>query len=140
MEINELRLGNWIECEDITWPNGGGGDAVREMVQFQIDKHQMIRILRGSDDFDFITLTEDWFRRFGFSVMKNIVTLPLNQTFTLVLMWNEKDSELSWVLDTTKHIVLKHVHTLQNIYFSLTGEELTAQQSQTSPYQSDRSK
>ena len=61
-----------------------------------------------------IKLTEEWLIRFGFGTGKKIGYSGndfINDTMTVIL---------------GEHLIkIKHVHQLQNLYFALTGEELT---------------
>lgn len=105
MKANELRIGNMVYDED---------------AHFEI-----IAIMDG-EDIDYaetrrpIPLTEEWLLKLGFEVetgwYKNFT--PCGKGF----LWKE-----GYVIfcGTTVEAPILHVHQLQNLYFALTGEELT---------------
>tara|TARA_R110002126_G_scaffold283135_1_gene432202 strand:+ start:379 stop:738 length:360 start_codon:yes stop_codon:yes gene_type:complete len=117
MEAKELRIENLVNFEfhkDI-----GGTKAV------SIVANDLINILHfeKSKFYKPIPLTEDWLLKFGF-VFTNIFQ-GFNQ------YRNENVLELSITPNgyefffNYKWIRVKHVHQLQNLYFTLTNEELT---------------
>ena len=106
MKANELRIGNWfIEYE--------------EPQQFDGDFYHL-------SDIKPIPLTREWLLKFGFTQINNRFTLE-NFRFHI-----EKPCNYHGFLFCENHIVItdkiKHVHQLQNLYFALTGEELTIKQ------------
>lgn len=119
MTSNELRIGNYVVLF--------GKIAQIQRSDFSETEHG-IAIDSGKP----IPLTEEWLLRFGF---KNdykkenwIGYFPLMLKKCLQTHWtvriicnNVKDN-----FSTTAEI--KHVHQLQNLYFALTGEELTLKQ------------
>jgi hypothetical protein len=123
MKSNELRIGNLVQCLDI------------ETEQWCVDKVSDI----NEDDFYTkdesegnaianmeikpIPLTEEWLIKFGFrsnpyedKYELGNFHVQCNKTRVYLELWIELD---------ICHVDLKHVHTLQNLYFALTGEELT---------------
>lgn len=104
MKASELRIGNWVN--------------------FKGKPHKWQR-----DDFDDvyfelhspILLTPEWLEKFGFNQSGNKDIFILkgfevdNEPFGLV-----KYSE-GWLWD---FVTIKYVHQLQNLYFTLTGNEL----------------
>jgi len=125
IKANELRLGNYValtkeakedfqniigektnDCYDITYFNSDGVDF---------------------DGYDFtfnelkpIPLTEEWLLKFGFEkghkgklfvILKNNLGYENGRTYFNSSCISESQP--------------KHVHQLQNLYFALTGEELT---------------
>lgn len=67
-----------------------------------------------------IPLTEEWLLRFGFEK-------PLNSSWCVK---GEIELDLDkgikyFIFGNLKHVELKHVHQLQNLFYALTGEELT---------------
>jgi hypothetical protein len=107
MKTTELRIGNWVK----TW------DGKEEQIQhgWEIDE--------GNETFP-IPLTEEWLERFG--IMQN--TWFEDGSYMI-----KEDRGFGWEMYVrnavkTKRIsfaYFKHVHQLQNLYFALTGEELT---------------
>ena len=103
MEERELRIGNWLY--EFNTP-------------FRVD---YINEARPMYDVSPIHLTEQWLIDFGF-------------VHFLKGLWSRKSVELYWDVDNcgrfvhfwaNKFIEVNHVHQLQNLYFELTGKELT---------------
>jgi hypothetical protein len=112
MKTNELRVGNWLERLD--------GSA------FQVDELDFQRLLSIDENLHpkAILITKDWIEKFGFewSIQHQAYYL---QGLGYVLY----DCGDYW--GVIKHrrngeflISVTNVHTLQNLYFILTGEEL----------------
>ena len=111
MKANELRIGNFIynernEIFKVNW--------ITEMIESQSNA---------------IPLTEEWLLKFGFTrhhddyyndiiFIKNVVN---NYEFE----WGVYPITLNSGVQINNRTLLKHVHQLQNLYFALTGEELT---------------
>ena len=121
---NELRIGNYFQWSEIA-SMGIGIDFIKRAED--IDKHNQLK--------DPIPLTEEWLVKLGF----DIITENNDGTKNY---WN-KHKDCSVDVETyllankievgfryriyerkrTKQII--YVHTLQNLYFALTGQELT---------------
>jgi len=116
MKANKLRIGNWL--------NGPEGNAQvtgiqnREVVEIGEMGHVM-------EDVSPIPLTEDWLIKFGF-VREGMLTMRLGE-FTC---YCEEDYIDNFCLGDIElfDVIPKYVHQLQNLYFALTGEELTIKQ------------
>jgi len=70
-------------------------------------------------EFEPIPLTEEWLERFGFEEDDSVGWLK---------RFDKSDSffiDLSFMYWGENSVKLTHVHQLQNLYFALTGEELT---------------
>ena len=110
MEARELRIGNFILLPDNT--------VIAIPIILDWKKHK----------FQPIPLTEEWLLKFGFEKVKN--NWMVLDLIALKFTW-ERLAGLAVVLDNEciycSHI--KSVHHLQNLYFALTGEELTIKQS-----------
>jgi hypothetical protein len=126
MKANELRIGNWVE---------GRSDSKKDFLTFQVYKETFFDIESTYGEFKPIPLTEEWLVKFGFKKFKGGISLD-NEEFTLT--YTHKNTDKTILLEVNgedewgKHqytcIVLNHikyVHQLQNLYFTLTGEELT---------------
>jgi len=130
MKASELRIGNWISTiygmEFQVYPM-----AFKQMPTDE--KHNLIL-----DTWKPIPLTEEWLLKFGFED----VDLNMSGSNWLVkeqkglwrqairIAYSEKSEEWSLTLEcvsppTLSISRLKYVHQLQNLYFALTGEELT---------------
>ena len=77
-----------------------------------------------------IPLTEAWLLKFGFGMLnKSYFSTPPrtrtnNSPYSLIYT---KDLNGDWyiLINESVRFYLEHVHQLQNLYFALTGEELT---------------
>ena len=120
IKTNELRIGNIVFLND--------KQKVWEIMDgFDIDE------MTENSTVDPIPLTEEWLLKFGFE--KNEYT----KDFRLGKYWVENryfDSyeksmflfgcyQFNKIYITSNVDVLKYVHELQNLYFALTGQELT---------------
>jgi len=137
MEATDLRIGNWValkeqtkihlhqDCEiwadfenKVTIIEGGEGGMVHLWVDNQHVEFEYHEI-------EPIPLTEEWLIKFGFEnygflflrySIENILVVDL-EDFTSGI--NEHD--VFWLLNKD----MLYVHQLQNLYFALTGKELT---------------
>ena len=114
MEANELRIGNWVYLgRNIIAIDGIGKDFVfNGSTHWNLDAPNLIKP---------IPLTEKYLLRFGFERsglyhVKNQVHIHDEHGWT--------DTGYEYRFNYTS-IKIKHVHQLQNLYFALTGEELT---------------
>jgi len=114
MEANELKIGNKVMFSDdstifeVTGIHEFGLDVIDEECGTYIEY----------DQFEPIPLTEEWLLNFGAKKMDLGFDLKANNfnfSFNSIL--------LCW-LNGIK-IEIKYVHQLQNLYFALTGTELT---------------
>jgi len=99
MKAAELRIGNWVDIESI--------DVQVECLPIDYDYSVL----------EPIPLTEEWLIKFGFDGQDyNLFTIELSRNQFMIL----KDE---WLIVISNNC--KYVHQLQNLYFALTGEELT---------------
>lgn len=132
MDVKELRIGNLIHF------NGSREEVgvVTGIVESVFDSpatiylNYRIDITTSTDKTNPIPLTEEWLLRFGF---KN------TDTGFEIKAWRENDFNIILVghkyavpsssgffgLVNTSHI--NYIHQLQNLYFAITGKELTLQ-------------
>ena len=115
MKANELRIGNYLLND----------------VVFQVNPITLTMIIDKTwEFFQPIPLTEEWLLKFGF------VAKSIDYNFTLgnieiasairVLSTNERRNfYLDCDIPEWMKIQIEYVHQLQNLYFALTGEELT---------------
>lgn len=114
MKANELRIGNWVNS----------------MIEIGVFYDVMVtkNDFNGNIDlFKPIPLTEEWLARFGFVKCfyeEGGLRLPWYKLRTDDCLF-EIDYEFSYTRDDGGYIKIQHVHSLQNLYFALTGEELT---------------
>lgn len=119
MKENELRIGNYYR-----------GVATNEICQMSLfNFHEWYDSEDAGDDTtgDWmapIKLTEEWLEKFGFvsnpyedRYEKNDFHIHCDKTKGFLDLWV-----------TNCRVDLKSVHQLQNLYFALTGDELTIKQ------------
>ncbi len=110
MKASELRIGNFVR--------GNLGNNEIE----SIDSLDLFVInCENEDEFAPIPLTEEWLVRFGF---KEGTTDSLKAVTHASLSRMGNDYML-YQGHYCLYVKIKHVHQLQNLYFALTGEELT---------------
>lgn len=73
-----------------------------------------------------IPITEEWLLKFGFKKIKNT---PWYREYRIdkknIVSFDKDDKEYSYFNLSSRLCTLKYVHQLQNLYFALTGAELT---------------
>lgn len=97
MVSQELRLGNYVES---TIPEIG-------IIKIATINTKYVQGV-GIDFLKPIPLTEEWLKRFN--SLGNAIS-------------NDVDGVFMWI--NGEKLYIAHVHQLQNLYFALTGEELT---------------
>jgi hypothetical protein len=121
---HDLRIGNWIQ--DV-----GEGEL------FQVDKISKDRIIAGAMtiypagfEFDhYVPLTEEWLLKFGFKFELDSYYIDLHPSVWGFLSIDKQDFSFSLEKEVGDVAIpgdaIKYVHQLQNLYFALTGLELT---------------
>lgn len=114
--INELRIDNYILFKE--WGEGDG--KIGQMKRGDFGRF-------NNDEYHPIPITPKWLKKFGFIKDRNGWNLPGKQfslTDNLFPCWIDR---MLWPggLPDFHQAELKHVHQLQNLYFALTGNELT---------------
>ena len=109
MKGKELRIGNYVQADGY-YPYADIDGIEKEMVRI------------GTDSFTYeaiepIKLTEEWFLRLGFvDGQKNgLKLIRINEFYYMCYVKESRGLDID----------LKYVHQLQNLYFALTGEELS---------------
>jgi len=115
MEANEIRIGNWVI-------NNFDLSDYQQMNMYYFNKIQ-----DNPNMFHPITLTEEWLIKFELlldSKSDGIVKYSMIPFRDLTVVLQE--DEQGRVEDKADHLCyVNYVHQLQNLYFALTGEELT---------------
>lgn len=154
MKANELRIGNLVGLDDSEWngfnqffefmSNSDVGIFLEDKSKHAtvISIANEIELMAYGADLDYyaiseiqpIPLTEDWLVRFGFE--KNEYRDNVFHLDSLDICfgwgWEEKERHFHYAHDFEKGDgydclwkAINYVHQLQNLYFALTGEELT---------------
>ena len=109
MKANELRIGNWYDHNGI--PKQATPNTIEEVWESERSWCKPI------------PLTEEWLLKFGFEKEKENYSWYFKGK-VIINVFND----VAYKLNTggcTRYEPFKHVHQLQNLYFALTGEELT---------------
>ncbi len=110
MKASELRIGNWV--------NG------KHRGEFQVTCENISDLQNGHIELKGIPLTEEWLERMGFKDNEWRHKTDANCMYwgkdrKKLYISDQRDTEYSFIAPC------KYVHQLQNLYHSLTGEELT---------------
>lgn len=129
MKATELRIGNYVECVD-------GIDQISEIREtgvklLKFNAHEPENLIHYFDWIKPLPITQEWLERFGFVYDNDEDELILDDKLGVSLMcahdsivYYKGNLEPLWV-DVLLNI--EYVHQLQNLYFALTGNELTIQ-------------
>ena len=137
--INELRIGNTVSVDGLFITVESINS---EGINIFVDDDVLIEYASfGDDDYHVkpIELTEEWHNKFGVKVnghMSFVYELPRKQTIYLAIVFTgdyvylrqgKEPKEFEMVSVWNKDLMKRDmfVHELQNLYFALTGEELT---------------
>ncbi len=134
MEAKELRIGNWVEL--IVEEGDEMVDSFEPITQIQSIDYDVFTptekvyfISSSNEDVAYmgmvkpIPLTEEWLVKFGFvSNPYQDIYAKVSDTISFVI---DVDKTRGYLELYSKGVDLKHVHQLQNLYFALTGEELS---------------
>jgi len=114
MDAKELRIGNIVKTK-----NGN-------LKYWEVQGEDLSYIDEVPMNYEPIPLTEKWLLKFGFDKQEHeagvfyaLSEIYFDDRFKLAI---QQDSGYDWVY---VGLELKYVHSLQNIFFALTGEELT---------------
>ena len=113
MEAKELRIGNYINFNGVDIQCGYAVITDIRQKEKGLTNEYLSTIIYKP-----ILLTEEWLLKFGFSGDKEY-----GWSFNYVLIITNGEHFDYWGADNV--IDLRYIHQLQNLYFALTGEELT---------------
>lgn len=123
MNANELRYKNYIQLHDKAWQVNDVFGASGLVSCLPNENGEWVS-RRSIHDYDPIPLTEEWLLKFGFENFLGGYSIdgfrywPSDKEFTIY--------EDEWMnAPDSCRVHVEFVHQLQNIYFALTGEELT---------------
>lgn len=121
MEANELRIGNLLYFKNT--------DMVAKVQLINAPKHFDCRdefgVFVPNGEYEPIPLTEEWLLKFGFDVLNNNTEWKICDKYSILYYVNGYRLQAETVLGSYTVCKLKHVHQLMNLYFALTGKELT---------------
>lgn len=120
MESKELRVGNLVY-------ESKRSKILRKKIGVEICEIKSLNIhhlesFPESENFEPIPLTEEWLLKFGY--IKGKIYYTEKEHGTISFYFNDSEELKCEVYDWT-YDNIKYVHQLQNLYFALTGEELT---------------
>ena len=131
IQANELRVGNLVTINETALHFDGAGkdetfcisEIKEEVVKFK--GFHTSELYSGIEP---IPLTEEWLLKFGFEKSKNPNKTPSwvwkkDQETWFYETWKNRDIFVNGFIRWMKDI--QSVHQLQNLYFALTGTELT---------------
>lgn len=131
MDIRELRIGNIIQTPT-QWI--GVVNSIRQLLIGVTDK-QGYGYEFGVDLIEPIPITPEWLERFGFACDGNYCDIRIMGGYLRIsddidecLLFTGSEYSLTVSMDYSTceiHNAPKYVHQLQNLYFALTGQELT---------------
>ena len=117
MKATELRIGNLV------WDDYSGEMIVSQIYQSNVSLRKTINLsegIYGIDNIEPIPLTEEWLLKLGFNH-----NADENEFYWLDEFSIAKRSDFEVFLNDEYICDLQYFHQLQNLYFALTGEELT---------------
>lgn len=136
MKASDLRIGNYVYYEHTTHIVSGvhgnkvyswwvkDGEPVIEYEAKDVSGTQVENpYIDVISQYEPIPLTEEWLLKFGFD-MKNKNRLDWVKGAFNLERSNEDNSKFCFEV-YSHYIPLDYIHQFQNLYFALTGEELT---------------
>lgn len=108
LKQNDCRYGNYIVY---------GGSIT------QLNEKEMCHFFRFPETYKPIQLNEEWLLKFGFE--KEYGAFKLKGLKCWLTKYTSEPNLYSVNVGNIKLSTLKYVHELQNLYFALTGSELT---------------
>ena len=115
MKANELRIGNFVSLALLD-------DSLRQNVS--LNKNQLIGIIKeGTYLSDPIPITQKWLLELGFEILLNKNSFFAEKKAPKWFVLTKTDDGFKLAFFNVPSI--KYIHQLQNLYFSLTGDELT---------------
>ena len=134
LSANELRIGNLVHFiftnETVEIVGINAHESNNKSIYNTISFRSFNLYCESFETIKPIALTEEWLLRFGyvkFDVKASIYCeycLIIDGVLKYKLLFDYRDLGII-MPNTDKPIRLKYVHQLQNLYYALTGEELT---------------
>lgn len=111
IDPKELRLGNFVLIGSLVWTPIEGVHSSQAFVCNGVGVNYI--------DIDPIPITPEWLERFGF------LPYPFNYGWKHESQWLEIDSMGGYFQYPHGCAEIRYIHQLQNLFFALTGLELT---------------
>ena len=124
MKAEELRIGNWVkwnyEESRGNYEENPDGNACPVEFGYELDD-----IKNNPNIVKPIPLTEEWLKRFGFEIKKGAWGTSAEIRIGRVRYVLYQNGNV-WSISPTDgfKVDFKYIHTVQNHYFALTGQEL----------------
>ncbi len=118
MDAKELRIGNLLSIDGMGVVKVGALNPEKGVTGVGANTDEIAKITNkknGEWSFTPIPLTEEWLVKFGFGV----------EVFVNGTEFSVVDGIASLNYREMEVMKIKYVHQLQNLYFALSGEELT---------------
>jgi hypothetical protein len=127
IKANELRIGNLVDFGD---PEPDSGGHMKGCLENRVITASDIARATEWPVYYPIPLTAEWLERMGFKNDHSTYEFADgSNNGRLFITWIENDLVAEFGNgDRNIPVELKYVHYLQNLYFALTGEELTIKQ------------
>lgn len=136
IDIRDLRIGNYLlydgKIVHVTFLSMDIDDEYEESIGFcelgktTNEKADWNRAL--CDKLDRIHISNEWLDRLGFE--KTIGISDVSYAKDIIRVFNTEDVHIKIGYDNEYLLPTEYVHQLQNLYFALTGEELTIKELQ----------
>jgi hypothetical protein len=128
MKANELRIGNLLQSDTNTIIKIVG--VVKKDIYYYHNKKNLYVLELNNLNFQPLELTEEWLLKFGFGdarITNRLYTRKKTDGFYGFYINKETMSYCTFDYEGTIDDIIKieYVHQLQNLYFAVTGEELT---------------
>jgi hypothetical protein len=122
MEAKELRIGNWVSHTPSKNETTEANFIVSEINKFSANTINGLY----AENCEPIPLTEEWLLKFGFEKVSwnNDFKINLSNSWSLIYDFDVNKLCIDSGLNAN-YLQTNYVNQLQNLYFALTGEELT---------------
>ncbi len=124
---NELRIGNLVSDSNFTFTVTSIESGLIKGFNYPNDLDAEYSLL--AENLQGIPLTEEWLLKFGLKYSDGIFNLTdfFTACHSDVDQWHDKEGYYLFANDVEYEtdVCIQYVHQLQNLYFALTGEELT---------------
>ena len=130
MKVNELRIGNWVECKACFITLRLRVDEIVKVncdYSIRMSPDGIHHIESLVDRLNPIPLTEDILTKLGFDKDEDGYKGCIELSYGNTLLGYPDDNELYLSINSAEYGIgqsIRYLHQLQNIYFDLIGKEL----------------